>query len=54
MSRAQSKAQYQGFDAHLHVTVTKAQREKLVRCAKQRGVPLSAQVRGMIDDLEVK
>lgn len=46
--------QYRGLDNHLHVTITQPQRAKLERIAKRTGVKVSALVRGMIDDLEVK
>ena len=49
-----SKAQqYRGLDAHIHVTVSKAQRAKLQAQAKRTGCSLSVLIRGMIDDLEV-
>ena len=44
---------YRGHDAHVHVTVTKAQRAKLQAQAKRTGCSLSVLVRGMIDDMEV-
>ncbi len=51
--RARSTAQrYQGFDSHLHVTVTAGQRDKLMALAKREGVSLSQFVRALIDGLE--
>ena len=44
---------YKGHDSHIHVTVTRQQRLKLLAEAKHAGVSISVQVRGMIDDLEV-
>ena len=53
MSRAQSKAQYKGFDHHIHVTVTASQNSKLKRLAKRRHLSISAVVREIIDGVEV-
>ena len=53
MSKAQSLAAYKGFNAHLHVTVTKEQREKFVALARRKHLSLSELMRKMVDDLEV-
>ncbi len=44
---------YKGHDAHIHVTVSEAQRAKVLRLAKRDGVTVSVLVRGIIDGLEV-
>ncbi len=41
------------YNCHIHVTVTKRQRAKLVARSSRTGVPISVLVRGLIDDMEV-
>ena len=44
---------YRGFDKHIHITVSDAQRAKLLRQAAKSGAPVSAIVRRLIDNMEV-
>lgn len=43
---------FKGFDSHVHVTVSEAQRLKVQRLAKRAGLSLSKYMRSVIDDLE--
>jgi len=51
MSRVQSRAQYKGFNFHLHVTVSEAQRLKVIRLARVEHLGLSEYMRTVIDGL---
>lgn len=53
MKAGNKSKQFRGFDKHIHVTVSAAQRDKLLRKAAKTGAPISVLVRGMIDDMEV-
>lgn len=43
---------YQGFDAHLHVTVSISQLIKVKKLAKREGVNVSELMRGVINELK--
>ena len=51
MSRAQGRAQYKGFNFHLHVTVSEAQRLKVIRLARGQHLGVSEYMRTVIDGL---